>query len=249
MEELIQFIKQFVRTLGTLVQAQSILCLIFASWIFTSTWVFTSERKKRDHSLGISLLGLFWLPGLAIYYLIRQVLVDNEKLEPQTPYTLQRQTSETQTVPSPSPVDEIITFQANGSDEPSGDSQPSASNAITHQIPKLDPEPSRPESRLPQFKLEILDGQLKGQVYEFEGKYVSIGSHSNNNLQLDGDATVQRWHAEIKLNKMSEFEFRRLGNEAGHITMVNGQSTKLKQLVDKDEILLGNTRLRFVRCK
>jgi hypothetical protein len=62
-------LREFASTLSTLARAQSVLVLIISSWVFTGVWVFATERKRHDPPRrGRALLGLFWFPGLFLYY-------------------------------------------------------------------------------------------------------------------------------------------------------------------------------------
>ncbi len=91
--------------------------------------------------------------------------------------------------------------------------------------------------------LEFIEGSLKGTRFALTGK-TTIGRHSSNRLHVN-DGSVSRHHAEV-WHSEHRYALVDLGSANG--SFINGEPLHRlvpRLLYDKDEILLGNSRLRF----
>jgi len=232
-------------------QAQSALCLLVVSWIFTIVWVFAAEYQKSPRQISRAFLGLFWLPGLALYYLF-----PSKNLDAKEP-TLYRKAHTPQTMVAPpwraSHTDEVATFDGEISAGRGASSQPRGHTAVTtddgqaaHPTIKLTRPKQEPQIAI--FELVWLNGPDKGRVWQSQGqREVHIGRHPNNHIEITKDPQVARWHAVLEVTTTGEVILRDADENAPHITEVNGHNTrtKVKQLNNGDRLRLGNTQLGF----
>ena len=249
METLWETLQQFFSTLGTLGRAQSILVPLLASWIFTVMWVYATERKRHGtQRLGRAWLGLFWLPGLLIYYLFQGDPVSTrprgESLTfRRTPRTLEAPRSPRQKPPDDKTFDGIT--RTGGISHTGRDSQKTDDGAARGARASAPPAAARPAPT--PFFLEVLNGDLKGRRLEAPPGLVEvgIGSRGNNTIRVQ-DPSIAPWHVLLTYEKTGQWTLRVVEHamEKYH-TQVNGRAAKVLPLQHRDEIQLGNLRLRF----
>jgi len=247
MENLWETLREFFSTLGTLGKAQSILVPLLASWVFTGMWVYATERKRHGKARpGRAWLGLFWLPGLLIYYLFPG---EDPSAKAQPPLRV-RQTPETMVAPRHSRGqnrgENATTLDGSGAE---GAARPRRVTDKTDDGASLQGSRAAASARRPQappFYLEVLNGELKGKRLQAPAGYreVSIGSRNNNTLRLE-DASIALWHVQISFEKPGKWTLRVHKSAAKYRTEVNGTAVAVKSLLHRDEIRLGEIRLRF----
>jgi hypothetical protein len=250
-------IKEIINTLAMLAKAQSALCLLGSSWMFTIAWVFASERKKgADSSLARAVLGFFWLPGLLVYYLLPEVKpAPQQRISP----TL-RQTPETQLAPRKSTPDRRDSTQQRAQTTWDGTSK--AKQARRTRRPRADQvtddgaarrrsrgttsrrggratgDGSVPRRRATSdraasaasagYRLRVLNGALKGTDFPLKpGRSHYIGTARNNDLQLRRDEGIARWHAVIEWRD-GDYVLRDADNEEQHDISVNDIAVQVK---------------------
>ena len=244
------FLREFGSTLGTLARAQGILVLLMASWVFTGVWVYATERKRHGEARrGQAGLGIFWLPGLLVYYLFpveertMQALPESFAFE-RTPKTVdgflpgKRQ-------------EEIATFDgtdypANASDRPQSE-QETDDGAVRLPAAQANSDPLSQASEGMGFSLEVMRGALSGERYVSppDKHRVYIGSRDNNDIQFKVE-TIAPWHVYLSYEKNRQWVLRVVDRvEAKYTTKVNGLDIKMKALDPGDEIQLGDIYLRF----
>ncbi len=244
------FLQEFGSTLGTLARAQGILVLLMATWVFTGVWVYATERKRHDKvRRGQAGLGLFWLPGLLVYYLFpageRTVHASPEPFAfEQTPKTVDGFFQEKR-------QEDIATFD--GRDYPTGavsrpqSEQKTDDGAVrlpAAQVPSNGPAQA---SEVPGFSLEVTRGPLKGKRYipPPDKHKVYIGSRDNNDIWFEAE-TVAPWHVSLNYEKNRQWILRVVEHaKAKYITKVNDLDVTMKALDPGDEIQLGDIYLRF----
>jgi len=85
------------------------------------------------------------------------------------------------------------------------------------------------------------EGRRPGTVYQLNEGITSIGRREDNDIVLD-DPAVSREHAKIRIEE-GKFVLYDLVSENG--TFVNGERIANKEIVDNDEIIIGETVLVF----
>lgn len=244
------FLREFGSTLGTLARAQSILVLLMTTWVFTGVWVYATERRRHGNARrGRAGLGLFWLPGLLVYYLFpaeeRTAQAPSETFAfEQTPKTIdgffpgKRQ-------------EEIATFDGSGY-PPGAASRPQSEQETDDGAVRLPAAQARHHTpsqvpQVPGFSLEVMRGPLRGKRYVSppDKHKVYIGSRDNNDIQFEIE-TVAPWHVYLSYEKNRQWILRVVDRvEAKFTTKVNGLDIKTKALDPGDEIQLGDIYLRF----
>lgn len=250
MDSLWTFLQEFGSTLGTLVRAQSVLVLLMATWVFTGVWVYATERKRHGKAhRGRAGLGIFWLPGLLVYYLFpAEERTAQAPLEPfafeQTPKTVDGFFPGKQ-------QEEIPTFD--GTDYPASPSARSQSEqetddgAVRLPAAQAQPNPLSQASEVPGFSLEVVRGPLRGKRYisPLDKHKVYVGSRDNNDIQFEAD-TVAPWHVSLNYEKNRQWILRVVEHaKIKYITKVNDLDVTMKTLDPGDEIQLGDIYLRF----
>lgn len=91
-------------------------------------------------------------------------------------------------------------------------------------------------------KLYVRAGPLAGQVLPLIDDVTTIGSIKGNTLVIEGDSTVSRRHAAIKIDQM-RYEIADINSANG--TYVNGGRVHKVFLRDGDKINIGLTELEF----
>jgi hypothetical protein len=91
-----------------------------------------------------------------------------------------------------------------------------------------------------QYTLRMLKGLPPDGVYSIEGT-ARVGRSDESEIVL-ADPSVSRAHAVLEIS-FGEPLVRDLGSTNG--TFVNGRRVSLERLHDGDELLFGNTRMRF----
>jgi len=247
-------IREIISMLGTLAQAQSSLCLLGSSWMFTIAWVFATERRKGGASrLGRALLGLFWLPGLLVYYLLPDVQPESDRplspdlrRIPKTRVASRGQTPGPDRVTHDGATDRATRQGAcrSADDRITYDGATTPHPTPTSDVETQDREPAR-------YHLRVLNGSLKDQRFPLStGGSTKIGSANGNAIQLAGDAGVARRHAEIRV-RGGTYVLRDRDTSEPHAIFVNDVQVKVKvaQLREGDVMQLGKTRLRFERSR
>lgn len=244
------FLQEFGSTLGTLARAQGILVLLVATWIFTGMWVYATERKRHGKvRRGQAGLGLFWLPGLLVYYLFPA----EERTAQAPPETFAfEQTPKTVDGFFPGKrQEEVATFD--GSGYPTGAASGPRSEQKTDdgavRLPAAQARPNTPSqaSPVPGVSLEVIRGPLRGQRYVSppDKHKVYIGSRENNDIQFETE-TVAPWHVSLNYEKNRQWILRVVEHaKTKHITKVNDLHVTMKALDPGDEIQLGDIYLRF----
>jgi hypothetical protein len=251
MDSLRTFLQEFGSTLGTLAKAQSILVLLAASWVFTGVWVYATERKHHPESHSDrAWLGLFWLPGLLLYYLFPEGYVadtpSNETFTfSQTPKTVEASFAERR-------QEEAATFDGHtlsrGAAHSTGDNQKTSDGDVQRSSPQAPPRKESPPTRsVPGFWLEVLEGPSPGTRYPSPSgkRKVYVGSRSNNDIIVD-ETSVAPWHVALSYEDNHQWVLRVVEHaQAEYKTKVNELSATVKPLKPGDEIQLGDVRLRF----
>lgn len=106
--------------------------------------------------------------------------------------------------------------------------------------PAVSPAPGAVGGAGPRFV--VLSGPASGQVFELKGEVVSLGRESGNDIVIQGDPTVSRRHAVFEMRGGQPFIIDQ-GSANG--TFVNGARVTEAALHPGDEVVLGQTRMRF----
>lgn len=101
-------------------------------------------------------------------------------------------------------------------------------------------EVGEPATRVSHFSLRMLKGVPPDRVYSIEGA-TRIGRSEESEIVLV-DPSVSRAHAIVEIDA-AQAVVRDLGSTNG--TFVNGRRVSVETLRDGDELLFGNTRMRF----
>jgi hypothetical protein len=104
----------------------------------------------------------------------------------------------------------------------------------------IDAPITRPEPATKRFHLRMIKGVPAYGVYFVEGR-ARIGRSEESDVFLV-DPSVSRTHAIVEVQGV-EPVVRDLGSTNG--TFVNGERIEARQLKDGDELMFGNTRMRF----
>ena len=97
---------------------------------------------------------------------------------------------------------------------------------------------------MPTAKLVIADGGFDGMVHELTAEETLIGRNPTTDVTLL-DENISREHALIVFDAESgSYTLEDLQSTNG--TKVNGKGIRSAELVDGDEIQVGQTRFRFV---
>lgn len=246
MEALWETLREFLNTLDTLGKAQVILVPLLASWVFTGMWIYATERKRHSKTRpGRAWLGLFWLPGLLIYYLFPGEALPSATQPPsrgrRTPETVLafrnpqgRQSHEHDPTFDGSIPDGMRPRQA--TDKTSDGTTSTGSQA----------DASARRMQAPPFSLEVLNGALKGKRLQAPAtqREVSIGSRVNNTIRLE-DPSIAMWHVRLSYEKPGQWTLRVHESARKYRTEVNGSPVAIKPLHHRDEICLGEVHLRF----
>lgn len=252
-------IKEIISTLGMLAKAQSSLCLLGSSWLFTIAWVFAAERKKGAASKPLrAWLGVFWLPGLFVYYVLPDVQATPRRRLSPTLHT----TPKTAIAPGPTTPERHRRAQRRDQVTSDGTAQPtrnrSASRAQAEQMTddgtglnKHDGvrSPRAGGQDVSAYQLRVLNGALKDHVFPLKsGKAAFIGSGFSNDIRLRKDEGVAGWHAVINWQNR-DCVLEDPDNHEHHDIIVNNSVVKVKKrpLREGDILKLGRTELRFER--
>lgn len=258
MDALWEIVQEFASTLVTLLRAQVVLIPLIASWIFTVMWVYATERRRRGRARsGRAFLGLFWLPGLLVYYFSSkdtQVQSQGQTFTgKRTPKTVRAEDVKRDQHASDVTFDGVQTVDTvsrvrQGQQKTDDGSMPGVLVRPSVTVVKATPSP---------FILEVLNGSMKGQKLQAPAgaREVGIGSRNNNQIQLQS-SKVAPWHVVVKYERTGAWVLRvvepsvtqsaKKGNgKAVYETKVNGKVVKMKLLEHRDEIQLGDVRLRF----
>jgi hypothetical protein len=106
--------------------------------------------------------------------------------------------------------------------------------------PAVSPAPGAVGGAGPRFV--VLSGPASGQVFELKRESVSLGRESSNDIVIQGDPTVSRRHAVFEMRGGQPFIVDQ-GSANG--TFVNGARVTEAVLHPGDEVVLGQTRMRF----
>jgi hypothetical protein len=247
-------LREFASTLSTLARAQSVLVLIISSWVFTGVWVFATERKRHDPPRrGRALLGLFWFPGLFLYYAFPGEATAHESEASTFTYEHTPKTVEAPRGWRRS-RDEEVTSDGLGPTPAAARSSRRRELEATDDGTSLasappPPSPRRRASRTTAFSLEVLSGSRKGErLSPPSGKReIYMGRRHNNDIQL-ADPSVADWHVVISYEESGQWVLRVVEHAvARYETEVDGRLVKVKPLDHGSEIRLGEVRLRFHR--
>lgn len=246
MEALWETLREFLSTLGTLGKAQAVLVPLLASWVFTGMWVYATERKRYGTTRpGRAWLGLFWLPGLVLYYLFPGAASPSVAQPP----LRSRRTPETVLAPRNPRGQRGREHDQTRDGSTTGGMRPrqitdKTSDGTTSTGSRADASARRMQA--PPFSLEALSGALKGQQLRASAtqREVSIGSRVNNTIRLE-DPSIAMWHVRLSYEKPGQWTLRVHESAANYRTEVNGSPATVKPLRHRDEIRLGNVRLRF----
>lgn len=86
--------------------------------------------------------------------------------------------------------------------------------------------------------LVVRKGKEKEHSFPLIQGVVAVGSHPNNDIQLDdSSSTISRFHFALFQNKNGNYHLQDLGSKNG--TLVNGKITPHKILIPGDEVLIG----------
>jgi len=249
MDTLWETLRQFASTLGTLAKAQVILVPLIASWVFTGVWVYATEHKRGSGVRpGRALLGLFWLPGLLVYYLF-----PGQDPAPQphkesftfgrTPKTVLAPRSPRTQAMTETTSDGVNTRATQSrswhSDSETDDGSGHKSSARGGQKPA--------SSAPPPFFLEVLTGKLKGKPLHPPAGLtkIGVGRAINAHIRLE-DPTIAPWHVYIEYEETGDWTLRVVDYAARKSsTQVNGRTATVIPLRHRDEIRLGDVLLRF----
>ena len=91
------------------------------------------------------------------------------------------------------------------------------------------------------FRLQVVEGEQKGQTWESAGETCSIGSSEGNDLRL-ADPTVSRFHCEIRVSADGTHI---LDLDSRNGTIVDGVHVKEAFVRNASLIRLGTTAVRF----
>lgn len=243
MDQVWALLQEFGSTLGTLAKAQSILLLFITTWVFTTVWIYATERNLHGKARpGYAWLGLFWLPGLLIYYLFPK----NSSAEQKSVDTpMLNQTPETIEAPYPEKrQEEIATFDGNThittvSKEEKWDEE-TDDGAI-----QPSPSPRRPTPC--GFVLTLLKGPMRGKQYSSpkDKRSVYIGSRSNNDIKITQE-TIAPWHVALSYEDNQQWVLRVVEHaKTKYVTKVNGLNATVKPLNQGDKIQLGDLSFKF----
>jgi len=248
MDALWEIVQEFASTLVTLLRAQVVLIPLIASWIFTVMWVYATERRRRGRARsGRAFLGLFWLPGLLVYYLSSKDTQAPSQGQTftgkRTPKTMRAEDVKRAQRASDVTFDGVQTVDTvsrvrQGQQKTDDGSTAAPAAPLSRTAAKSAPRP---------FILEVLNGSLKGQKLQAPdgAREVGIGSRNNNQIQLQSPR-VAPWHVVVKYEKTGAWVLRVVENSAAQYeTKVNGKAATVKPLEHRDEIQLGDVRLRF----
>jgi len=241
-------LREFIGILGALAQAQSSLCLLGSSWMFTIAWVFATERRKGSESqLGRALLGLFWLPGLLVYYLLPDVQPEADRsIAPQL-----RKTPKTRLAPH----DETPGPERTTRDRAAGTSRRAARRSTDDRVTRergarhtSSRELETVQRHTGGYHLRVLNGKLKGETFALDPVgSLRIGSGSGNDLRITDDGEVVQRHAAVK-GENGRYILRDSSTAEVHTTLVNDIRVDLAQLSKGDIVQVGRTRLKFERA-
>ena len=249
MNMLWETLREFSSTLVTLFRAQTILVPLITSWVFTGMWVYTTERKRHGHTRsGRAFLGLFWLPGLLVYYLFQK-----DAQLPQSQghtFTAQRtpETARAEDFQRNSSADAVTFDGVQTVDKVSRTRRwhQETDDGSTTRASVRGSKTATSSAPTP-FSLEVLSGKLKGQKLQAPpgAREVGIGTRRNNQIQLP-DSKVAPWHVVLKYERTGEWVLRVVEHAAAkYETKINGKVLKVKPLEHRDVIQLGNVRLRY----
>lgn len=254
-------IKEIIETLITLAQAQSLLCLLGSSWMFTIAWVFAVERKRGANTrLGRALWGVFWLPGLLAYYLLPDIAPEaRSPISPtlgQTPTTHEAPARRTQERANTSRRREAHTWDGGPAVPRDRSPQPKQSNQETADAAvwaRRQPDGARPSAApadpAHQHQLRVLDDRSRDKCFTLTpGLPIHIGNARNNAIRLPKEEGIAGWHAVIEWR---EGDWLLMDADTGeaHPISVNGVAAqaKMRVLREGDVIKLGRIQLKFER--
>jgi hypothetical protein len=112
---------------------------------------------------------------------------------------------------------------------------------VTISIPVAQSRPETPRNDVLFGHFEIVDGD--GRRFDIREQNVTIGRHSENDFQLDGDS-VHRHHAVFHISPDNKPVITDLGTANGIV--VNGKPVSKAELKTGDVIEFGETRIRFI---
>jgi hypothetical protein len=95
--------------------------------------------------------------------------------------------------------------------------------------------------------LVVVQGSTQGRSFRLVAKTVTIGRGPTNSIVIEGDPTVSTLHATVRLRQNGRYEITDCRSANG--LFINGKPALTRFLSSGDELLVGDTRLRFVMTR